>query len=258
MRMAVTSMNLVGLEERSPHELSGGQQQRVALARALVVQPKVLLFDEPLSNLDAKLRLEMRTEIKRLHQRLGRSAVYVTHDQIEAMTLASRIAVMRDGQLQQCADPKTVYDTPANMFVADFIGSPAMNFIPATLIQQGDVIGVHVGQEGGEGANERAFFALPQANGRHADWLGRDVVFGVRPEHMEPAQAGQQGEAQFTCHVDVVEPTGNDTMVFFDWAGTRLVARIHPNTPVAPGEPLRLMIDTRKASLFDPRTGARI
>ena len=251
-------LQIESLLDRKPSQLSGGQRQRVAMGRAMVRDPSIFLFDEPLSNLDAKLRLEMRTEIKRLHQRLGTSAVYVTHDQIEAMTMATRIAVMRDGQLQQCADPKTVYDTPANMFVADFIGSPAMNFIPATLIQQGDAIGVHVGQEAGQHGDERAFFALPHADGRHADWLGREVVFGVRPEHLQPAQAGQQSEAQFTCRVDVIKPTGNDTMVFLDWAGTRLVARIHPNTPVAPGEPLRLVIDTRKASLFDPRSGTRI
>jgi multiple sugar transport system ATP-binding protein len=254
LQRVASLLQIEALLDRKPGQLSGGQRQRVAMGRAMVRDPSIFLFDEPLSNLDAKLRLEMRTEIKRLHQRLGTSAVYVTHDQIEAMTLASRIAVMREGVLQQCADPKTVYDTPANMFVADFIGSPAMNFLPATLIQQGDVLGVHVGEQGGE----KAFFPLPRANGRQADWLGREVVLGVRPEHLSPAEAGQAGAAQFECRVDVVEPTGNDTMVFFEWAGARMVARTHPNTSVVPGGLLRMVVDTARASVFDPASGNRI
>jgi multiple sugar transport system ATP-binding protein len=254
LKRVAALLQIEQLLDRKPGQLSGGQRQRVAMGRAMVRDPSIFLFDEPLSNLDAKLRLEMRTEIKRLHQRLGTSAVYVTHDQIEAMTLASRIAVMRDGVLQQCADPKTVYDTPANMFVADFIGSPAMNFLPATLIQQGEVLGVHVGEQGGE----RAFFPLPRASGRHADRLGREVVLGLRPEHLAPAEGGQADAAQFECRVDVVEPTGTDTMVFFDWAGVRMVARTHPNTPVLPGDTVRMVVDTARASVFDPVSGERI
>jgi multiple sugar transport system ATP-binding protein len=254
LQRVASLLQIEALLDRKPGQLSGGQRQRVAMGRAMVRDPSIFLFDEPLSNLDAKLRVEMRIEIKRLHQHLGTSAVYVTHDQIEAMTLASRIAVMRDGVLQQCADPKTVYDTPANMFVADFIGAPAMNFLPATLIQQGDVLGVQVGDQGGEGA----FFPLPRADGHHADWLGREVVLGVRPEHLAPADAGQAGAARFECRVDVVQPTGTDTMVFFDWAGVRMVARIPPNTTVVPGSPLRMVVDTPRASVFDPVSGQRI
>ena len=247
-------LQIEALLERKPAQLSGGQRQRVAMGRAMVREPAIFLFDEPLSNLDAKLRLEMRTEIKRLHQRLGTSAVYVTHDQVEAMTLASRIAVMRDGQLQQCADPRTVYDQPANMFVADFIGSPAMNFIPATLIQLEGRLGLHVVQPG----ETPAFLPLPQAPARWHDWLGRELVLGVRPEHLAPLAEGARADASFACRVDVVEPTGTDTMLSFDWAGRRLCARVAAGAEVAPGTALRLAVDMARANLFDPAGGARL
>ena len=254
LRKVAAILQIEPLLDRKPGQLSGGQRQRVAMGRAMVRDPSIFLFDEPLSNLDAKLRLEMRTEIKRLHQRLGTSAVYVTHDQIEAMTLATRIAVMRDGVLQQCADPRTVFESPANMFVADFIGSPPMNFVPATVVQQDGGLGVHLARNG-----ETALYVpLPQAPGRYADWLGREVVFGVRPEHITAVRSGEAGRAVLDCQIDVVEPTGTDTMVFFELGTVEMVARIDAHTTVRPGEVLRLGIDAARTSLFDPRTGQRI
>jgi multiple sugar transport system ATP-binding protein len=257
LRKVAAMLQIESLLDRKPAQLSGGQRQRVAMGRAMVRDPSMFLFDEPLSNLDAKLRLEMRTEIKRLHQRLGTSAVYVTHDQIEAMTLATRIAVMRDGVLQQCADPRTVFDAPANLFVADFIGSPPMNQVPATLVQQDGGLGVHVPRHG----HPALYVAIPDAPARYADWLGRDVVFGVRPEHISALHAGEMpapGGTALDCRIDVVEPTGTDTMVFFELGTVQMVARIDPHVPVRAGETLRLAIDAKRASLFDARTGERI
>ena len=166
------------LLNRKPGQLSGGQRQRVAMGRALVRDPQLFLFDEPLSNLDAKLRVEMRTEIKKLHHRVGKTTVYVTHDQVEAMTLASRIAVMHQGSVQQFDEPQTVYDRPSNMFVAGFMGSPSMNFIPAELIDDGGVTAVALQNGGGTVAK------LPLYNGAGQMASGRQVVFGVRPEHL--------------------------------------------------------------------------
>ena len=257
LKKVASLLRIEALLDRKPSQLSGGQRQRVAMGRAMVRDPSIFLFDEPLSNLDAKLRLEMRTEIKRLHQRLGTSAVYVTHDQIEAMTLATRIAVMRDGVLQQCADPKTVFDSPANLFVADFIGSPSMNFLPATLVQQDGGLGVHVARHG----EEAVYFPIAEAPARYADWLGREVVFGIRPEHIGARRnehGGMAGAVALDCRIEVVEPTGTDTMVVFELGSVNMVARIDPNTAVRVGEPLRLFFDTSKASLFDPASGARI
>ena len=257
LKKVASLLKIEALLDRKPSQLSGGQRQRVAMGRAMVRDPSIFLFDEPLSNLDAKLRLEMRTEIKRLHQRLGTSAVYVTHDQIEAMTLATRIAVMRDGVLQQCADPRTVFESPSNMFVADFIGSPSMNFIPATLVQQDGELGVHVARAGAAAV----YFPIPGAPARYADWLGREVVFGIRPEHISAASnghSGTPGAVSLDCRIEVVEPTGTDTMVFFALGTVEMVARIDPNTLARAGEPLRLAFDTGKASLFDPRSGSRI
>ncbi|TCS60951.1 ABC transporter ATP-binding protein [Varunaivibrio sulfuroxidans] len=246
------------LLDRKPSQLSGGQRQRVAMGRALVRNPDVFLFDEPLSNLDAKLRVEMRTEIKKLHQRLGATIVYVTHDQIEAMTLATRIAVMKDGILQQFADPQTIYEEPANIFVAGFIGSPSMNFIPATVVQEGDRLGVSIAMKNG-GA---IFLPLVNAPERTGDWLGRDVVFGIRPEsvtHYREADVKNSGHHfDFECAVDVLEPTGADTMTFFSLGGAEVVARVRPSHAVAPGQTMRFMIDMNKANLFDPESGARI
>jgi multiple sugar transport system ATP-binding protein len=235
------------LLDRKPSQLSGGQRQRVAIGRALVREPKVFLFDEPLSNLDAKLRVETRIEIKRLHQRLGTTIVYVTHDQIEAMTLASRIAIMRDGTVQQYATPAEIYERPANTYVGGFIGAPPMNFIPGRV---GDGEGrLAVAIAGGH--------LLPLANPSKsmAAWKGRDVTLGIRPEALGLAR---DGDAQIESVIDVVEPTGADTLAYFTLSGRTVVARLKPRDVERPGTTLRLAADMSRASLFDPETGNRI
>ncbi|WP_028455948.1 ABC transporter ATP-binding protein [Chitinilyticum litopenaei] len=232
---------------RKPSELSGGQRQRVAMGRALARNPKLFLFDEPLSNLDAKLRVEMRAEIKQLHQRLKTTIVYVTHDQIEAMTLGDRIAVMKDGVIQQFGSPQEIYDSPANLFVAGFIGSPSMNFIPCHIAEQGGVLGVAL-----QGEGEPVFFALPErlnVQGR----VGQAVILGLRPEQFDQADAG--GVA---CRIRITEPTGPDTMLLSQLNGRDIIARVHPRHAPAAGELCSLVPDLRKAVLFDPETQTRI
>jgi multiple sugar transport system ATP-binding protein len=247
---AAEKLSLVGLsgyEKRQPSELSGGQQQRVAVARAIVLEPKVLLFDEPLSNLDAKLRVEMRTEIKRLHDRLGTTIVYVTHDQVEAMTLGTKVAVMKEGVIQQLADPQTVYEQPANTFVAGFIGSPAMNFLAGTL-EAGDAPRFRYG-EGPEDV-----LALGGAR-PGAGEPGRPIVAGIRPESLH-AFAGYG--PRLSGIVDVVEPTGPDTHVVLKLGEQPLTARLGPRARPQRGEDLTLTVDTAAISLFDPETGLRL
>jgi multiple sugar transport system ATP-binding protein len=235
------------LLDRKPSQLSGGQRQRVAIGRALVREPKVFLFDEPLSNLDAKLRVETRIEIKKLHQRLGTTIVYVTHDQIEAMTLATRIAIMNEGAVQQYATPAEIYERPANMYVAGFIGAPPMNFIPGRLQESGGKLAVAI--EGGH------LLPLADVSAAIAAWKGRDVTLGIRPEALGLAR---DGEAQFEAVVDVVEPTGADTLAYFTLAGRTIVARLKPRDVERAGTRLRLAADMSRASLFDPKSGNRI
>jgi multiple sugar transport system ATP-binding protein len=238
------------LLDRKPGQLSGGQRQRVAMGRALARNPALYLFDEPLSNLDAKLRVEMRSEIKLMHQRLKTTIVYVTHDQIEAMTLGDRIAVMKDGLIQQFGSPQEIYDAPANLFVAGFMGSPAMNIIPGKLLAQGAGAAFALTQQ------ERTLL-LPMPASANA-WIGRDVLVGIRPEQI--TQAVQDGAATHTlpCHLDLVEPTGPDTLVFTQLNGTKVTARVHPRAQPVPGQLLPLMFDVSKAVLFDPATELRL
>ena len=232
---------------RKPSQLSGGQRQRVAIGRALVREPKVFLFDEPLSNLDAKLRVETRIEIKRLHQRLGTTIVYVTHDQIEAMTLASRIAIMKDGVVQQYATPAEIYERPANMYVGGFIGAPPMNFIPGRLQElRGKLV---VAIEGGH------LLPLAAPAPALAAWKDRDVILGIRPEAI--GLAGD-GEAVIESVIDVVEPTGADTMAYLRVGERTIVARLKPSDPARTGGTVRLAVDMDRASLFDPESGKRI
>ncbi len=251
------------LLDRKPAQLSGGQRQRVAMGRALVRDPKVFLFDEPLSNLDAKLRVDMRTEIKRLHQRLGTTVVYVTHDQIEAMTLASRIAIMREGIVQQFAPPQEVYERPANMYVASFIGSPTMNFLRGTLSAEGDRLGVSVWKDrsASDGGPCR-FLPLHEAPAQADRWLGRDVILGIRPEaitcHDPVLAAGNPALARIACRVNVLEPTGADTITYIQLGNQEVVARIKPSDMPAEGEVADFMIDMARANLFDPQTEQRI
>ncbi len=240
------------LLQRKPSQLSGGQRQRVAMGRALARSPRVFLFDEPLSNLDAKLRVEMRTEIKKLHKRLNTTIVYVTHDQVEAMTLADRIAVMKDGYVQQFGTPYEIYNDPANRFVADFMGSPAMNFVECVVIDDKLII---------ESDGKSVQLNVP--DGQALIKAGIDtVILGIRPEMItEPKPHGNSGyitEIPFT--IDVTEPTGPDTLAFGTWNNQEVQARLSPEAgaKAAQSNQLLVQIDTSKAVLFDPHTGKRI
>jgi multiple sugar transport system ATP-binding protein len=230
--------SILGLTEylaRYPRQLSGGQRQRVAMGRAIVRKPQVFLFDEPLSNLDAKLRVQMRTEIKALHQRLKTTSIYVTHDQIEAMTMADKIVVMNAGKTEQVGSPLELYDNPANLFVAGFIGSPAMNFLPGKVTAQGIDVGAGI------------FLPIPSGNNAVA---GREVIIGVRPEHLAVSDAGLAAE------VVVVEPTGADTQIFCKLAGVNVTAVVRERHEFHPGEAIRLL--PQLTFIFDPASGARL
>jgi multiple sugar transport system ATP-binding protein len=236
---AAEILGLMALLDRYPRQLSGGQRQRVAMGRAIVRDPQVFLFDEPLSNLDAKLRVAMRTEIKELHQRLKTTSIYVTHDQIEAMTMADKIVVMNAGRVEQQGAPLELYDNPANLFVAGFIGSPAMNFMPGRLKRNGAGLLVELG----EGVAMRA----PDAPGL-AD--GRDITIGVRPEHLAVRPDGVPAE------VIVVEPTGMDTQIYCNVAGNEIAAVVRERHDFRPGEVIRLA--PTLTYLFDRNDGARL
>ncbi|WP_085899177.1 ABC transporter ATP-binding protein [Kiloniella majae] len=258
---AARMLQIDHLSDRKPAQLSGGQRQRVAMGRALVRDPEIFLFDEPLSNLDAKLRVEMRTEIKKLHQRLGTTMVYVTHDQIEAMTLASRIAILREGEVQQFASPQEVYEKPANMYVAGFVGSPPMNFVPAAVVSEDGKLGVSI-ERTANGNRSSVFLALPDDRQDIGDWVGRDVILGIRPEtltHRSDAEISlNKGLQAFDCQVEVLEPTGADTLTYIELGGREVIARVNPYNTTAPGETMAFMVDMGKASLFDPKTELRI
>ncbi|TMH09135.1 MAG: ATP-binding cassette domain-containing protein, partial [Betaproteobacteria bacterium] len=217
---AAEILNIAGYLGRRPRQLSGGQRQRVAMGRAIVRDPKVFLFDEPLSNLDAKLRVQMRTEIKKLHKRVATTMIYVTHDQVEAMTLADRVVVMRDGRVEQIATPDVIYNQPASIFVAGFIGAPTMNLVAARLDHRDGMLAVALGSE--------ASFAVPaEVAAAYRDWVGRDVIFGLRPEHLAWAGADVDA-ATIEVAASVVEPLGADTLVFFEISGLEMVARLPP------------------------------
>lgn len=230
---AADILGLDKLLDRYPRQLSGGQRQRVAMGRAIVRDPQVFLFDEPLSNLDAKLRVKMRAEIKELHQRLKTTTIYVTHDQIEAMTMADKIVVMRDGKVEQIGRPLDLYDRPANMFVAGFIGSPAMNFVTGRII---------------DGVFTTTVGPIP-LEGLAAELEGQELVLGIRPEHL--VIDGRHG---FPAEVVVVEPTGADTQINVRFAGKELVCVFHDRVVPEPGETLNLGLKPGRYMLFDPVT----
>jgi len=236
---------ILGLEtmlERLPRNLSGGQRQRVAMGRAIVRDPAVFLFDEPLSNLDAKLRVQMRVEIKELHQRLRTTTVYVTHDQIEAMTMADRIVILRDGRIEQMGHPLDVYDRPANLFVAGFIGSPAMNMLP----------GVMDGAEGRPVVRAEGI-ALPLPTSATAA-RGRKVTYGIRPEHLRPVD----GATGVRGTILTVEPTGPETHVYVKLGGRDFCAITPDRLALQPGAPVNLAPNLDRVHLFDGETGVRL
>ena len=240
VRKAAEILDLTRYLDRYPKQLSGGQRQRVAMGRAIVRDPQVFLFDEPLSNLDAKLRVSMRVEIKELHQRLKTTTVYVTHDQIEAMTMANKIVVMKDGRVEQVGRPLDIYDNPANLFVAGFIGSPSMNFINGKVAKHKGKL-VFVTEEGTQ---------LPMTNANVKE--GTAVVYGIRPEHIS---IGKEGTP---VQVSVVEPTGSETLVFGRLGSTPIDALIRERIDIEPGVTLNFHIDPKRAHIFDAGTGQRL
>jgi multiple sugar transport system ATP-binding protein len=246
---AARILDITDLLARKPRQLSGGQRQRVAMGRAIVRNPKVFLFDEPLSNLDAKLRVQMRTEIKRVHQKVKTTTVYVTHDQVEAMTLADRVVVMNNGVIEQIGSPNELYHAPRTKFVAGFIGSPAMNFIPCRLVGEGDALSVQL--------NGISFPVPEDRAGRYRPHVGRELLFGLRPEHITEPRAHASGRGRdFSVTADVVEPMGMETMVFFQVNGAEVCARVDPSCEARPGEQVRLSADLSKMHLIDPKTEA--
>jgi multiple sugar transport system ATP-binding protein len=263
---AARVLGIAGLLDRKPRELSGGQRQRVAVGRAIVRQPKAFLFDEPLSNLDAKLRIEMRVELKRLHRQLGATTIYVTHDQEEAMTLGDRIAVMKDGAIHQCGTPLEIYARPANRFVAGFIGTPAMNFLSGRL----DVTQPSLGDAptGAPSAGSDLFFTSagvrlrlpPEQASRLGEWVGKDVVLGLRPEAMslEPTGRFAGADNSIAVTLGVVEPLGEKMDLFTTLADHKqIVARVDAQEDLEPGQSITLHIDGRKLHVFEPASPGR-
>jgi len=246
VRDVSTLLQISHLLDRKPGALSGGQRQRVAMGRALVREPVLFLFDEPLSNLDAKLRVELRGEIKRLHERLKASIVYVTHDQIEAMTLGTRIVVLNQGLVQQIGTPEEVFDQPANLFVADFMGSPPMNLIPATLVPDG--VGAILKLNDG---NQLTLPALTSALAKRG---AGEVIVGLRPE----AFALADGETGVSITAQLVESSGSDTFLTTELGGKAVTARLPGRTKVSTDGKIRLAVDTSRACFFDPATGINI
>ena len=237
---AASILGLAGLLDRYPRQLSGGQRQRVAMGRAIVRDPQVFLFDEPLSNLDAKLRVQTRAELKDLHQRLRTTTIYVTHDQIEAMTMADKIVVMNGGRVEQIGSPLELYDRPANQFVAGFIGSPAMNFLPGTV------------EAGGFRAEGGSLWPLPH---EAANVNGRTAVYGVRPEHLQLCHGDPTG---VRLTVQVVEPTGSETQVYGKLGGLPVLGAFRERVGAKPGEPISVTADPALVHLFDRDTGQRL
>lgn len=245
VKEAATILAIEDLMERRPKELSGGQRQRVALGRAIVRNPRAFLFDEPLSNLDAKLRVLMRVELLKLHNHLKATSVYVTHDQIEAMTMGDRIVVMLDAKIQQVGTPMEVYKNPANQFVAGFIGSPSMNFTPAKVGSSGGKFSI-------EGQGFKAFVSSRSANSLES-YIGREVTFGVRPEDLE--LCGDAGaDNTFKAKIELVEPVGSDIFLELDVSGTPLTARVNANLKFSKGEMVRFTFNPDRVHAFDVDT----
>ena len=244
--------DILGLKpylDRKPKALSGGQRQRVAMGRAIVRNPKVFLMDEPLSNLDAKLRVQMRTEISRLHDRLGATIIYVTHDQTEAMTLGTRIVVMKDGVVQQVDTPQNLYNTPCNLFVAGFIGSPQMNFLDAKITKEGSTVVATI---------DDAKLEIPAAKAKALEdqgYVGKTVVMGIRPEHLNDAAIDEHPtDNKITAKIRVYELLGAEVYLYFDFGGTQMTARVDPKTTAKMGEETTFTLDMNMAHFFDKET----
>ncbi|MDD6667287.1 MAG: sn-glycerol-3-phosphate ABC transporter ATP-binding protein UgpC [Lachnospiraceae bacterium] len=244
--------DILGLKpylDRKPKALSGGQRQRVAMGRAIVRNPKVFLMDEPLSNLDAKLRVQMRTEISRLHDRLGATIIYVTHDQTEAMTLGTRIVVMKDGVVQQVDTPQTLYNAPCNLFVAGFIGSPQMNFLDAKLSEEGSKVYATIDNAKLEVPAEKAKVL------KEKGYIGKTVVMGIRPEHLNDAAIDEHDNPnRITAKIRVYELLGAEVYLYFDFGGTQMTARVDPSTPAKMGQETTFTLDMSKTHFFDKET----
>ena len=250
---AARMLDITELIDRKPKQLSGGQRQRVAMGRAIVRNPKVFLFDEPLSNLDAKLRVQMRIEIKKVHQKVRTTTVYVTHDQVEAMTLADRVVVMNHGRIEQVGPPSELYHRPATRFVASFIGSPAMNFVPCRIEDIGGTLHVRV--------SDTLAFPLPASRAARYNSVSRDtkLLLGLRPEHVADARSNSgPGFETFEATPDVIEPMGMETFVYFPLAGGQICGRVNPAVDARAGAPLRLAVDLNHMHLLNEETGTVI
>ncbi len=249
VREAAKILDLEKLLDRKPKALSGGQRQRVAMGRAIVRNPKVFLMDEPLSNLDAKLRVQMRTEISKLHQRLGATIIYVTHDQTEAMTLGTRIVVMKDGVVQQVDTPQNLYNEPGNLFVAGFIGSPQMNFLDAVVEAQGKDVYLKVAENK---------FKLPEAKAKKlidAGYAGKTVIMGIRPENLtDEDEKVAVSDAVMEAKIEVYELLGAEVYLYFTMAGSNMTARVNPKTEARTGDTVKFALDTDKIHVFDKDT----
>jgi multiple sugar transport system ATP-binding protein len=247
---AARILDIKELLDRKPKQLSGGQRQRVAMGRAIVRNPKVFLFDEPLSNLDAKLRVQMRTEIKKVHQQVRTTTVYVTHDQVEAMTLADRVVVMNSGVIEQVGTPQQLYHSPKTRFVAGFIGSPAMNFIPCRVEEANGGLSIRV--------TDALSFPVPQARADRyrSQAPKRELLLGLRPEHITDARSHlAPGEEPFDANLEVTEPMGMETLVYFPLNGTQVCGRVNPNAGAREGSPLRLSANLNNMHLIDAASG---
>ena len=251
---AAKILDIEHLLDRKPKALSGGQRQRVALGRAIVREPKVFLMDEPLSNLDAKLRVQMRTEIGKLHKRLETTFIYVTHDQTEAMTMGSRIVVMKDGFMQQVDTPMNLYNYPCNMFVAGFIGSPQMNFIDATVQKDGNNVYLAFGD------NKVKLEAAKAKAVEEQGYIGKEVVMGIRPEDMHDEEnfLAMSPDTVINAHVDITESMGAETYLYLKVENTPFIARVNPRTTAKMGDDIKIGLDSTKVHVFDKETQVTI
>ena len=255
VREAAALLGLEALLHRKPAALSGGQRQRVAVGRAIVRKPKVFLFDEPLSNLDAKMRVSMRAELSRLHTRLGSTVIYVTHDQVEAMTMGDRICVMKDGVIQQVAAPLELYDRPANLFVAGFIGSPPMNFLAGAIERDGSRLRFLAESQLEAGA---ALDLGAQLSRDAASRAGRKLVLGIRPENIGASCEQPADAVSLEMTIDVIEPMGAETFLHLNCGRATVIARVRPGAHYKPGQKFRASLDLSKALLFDAASGKRL